>query len=107
MKIVETRTTRMPAFWDTPATQWLPILVLDKMCKHEMDPISIVEDTEQTWFCPQKDGQTDGQTDEQTDKRKDGQADGRHETSIPPFQLRWSGGYNKWQTPKDIWHNPG
>ena len=52
--------------------------LLDKMCKYEMDPISIVEDTERTRFCPQ------------TDRRTDGQG----ETSIPPFQLRWSGAYN-------------
>ena len=41
--------------------------------------MSILEDTERTRFCPQTDRQTDGQGD----------------TSIPPFQLRWSGGYNK------------
>ena len=29
--------------------------LLGKMCKYEMDPTSIVEDTEQTWFCPQTD----------------------------------------------------
>ena len=29
------------------------------MCKYEMDPTSIVEDTERTRFCPQKDRQTD------------------------------------------------
>ena len=29
--------------------------LLDKMCKYEMDPMSIVEDTEQTRFCPQTD----------------------------------------------------
>ena len=52
--------------------------LLDKMCKYEMDPTSIVEDTERTRFCPQIDRWTDGQG----------------ETSIPPFQLRWSGGYN-------------
>ena len=40
--------------------------------------MSIVEDTERTRFCPQ------------TDRRTDGQGD----TSIPPYQLRWSGGYN-------------
>ena len=51
---------------------------LDKLCKYEMDPMSIVEDTERTRFCPQ------------TDRRTNGQGD----TSIPPFQLRWSGGYN-------------
>ena len=55
--------------------------LLDKMCKYEMDPMSIVEDTERTRFCPQ------------TDRRTDGQGD----TSIPPFQLRWSGGYNNCQ----------
>ena len=49
--------------------------LLDKMCKCEMDPASIVEGTEWIRFCPQ--WQTDGQT------------DGQRETSIPPFQLRW------------------
>ena len=29
--------------------------LLDKMCKYEMDPMSIVEDTERTRFCPQTD----------------------------------------------------
>ena len=33
--------------------------LLDKMCKYEMDPTNIVEDTEQTRFCPQTNGQTD------------------------------------------------
>ena len=31
--------------------------------KYEIDPTSIVEDTERTRFCPQMDGQMDGQTD--------------------------------------------
>ena len=52
--------------------------LLDRMCKYEMDSMSIVENTERTRFCPQ------------TDRRTDGQGD----TSIPPFQLRWSRGYN-------------
>ena len=43
-----------------------------------MDPASIVEVTERTRFCPQTDGQKDRWC----------------ETSIAPFQLRWSGGYN-------------
>ena len=47
------------------------------MCKNDMDLASIVEDTEQTPFCPQ------------TDRRTDGQG----ETSIPALQLRWSGVY--------------
>ena len=37
--------------------------LLDKMYKYEMDPMSIVEDTERTRFCPQTDRRTDGQTD--------------------------------------------
>ena len=111
------RQTRTPAFWEYLAASWLPILLihigsqvktrpsqiykkfaknsnfgilqivwhakhqklLDKMCKYEMDLASIVEDTKWTRFCPQTDGGTDGQ----------------RETSIAPFQLRWSGGYNK------------
>ena len=112
-----TRTTRTPAFWwypcrlmithtdlkskeykvkvtnlkNLPKLQICIILkqflhmthflkLLDKMCKYEMDPTSIVEDTERTRFCPQTHGRTDGRT------------DGQGETSIPPFQLRWSGG---------------
>ena len=33
------------------------------MCKYEIDPMSIVEDTERTRFCPQTDRRTDRQTD--------------------------------------------
>ena len=43
------------------------------MCKYEMDLASIVEDTEQTQFCPQTDRWTDGRT------------DGQGETSIYPL----------------------
>ena len=39
-------------------------MLLDKMCKYEMDPTSIVDDTERTRFCPQTDGQMDRQTDD-------------------------------------------
>ena len=39
------------------------LIMLDKMCKYEMDPASIVKDTEQIWFCPQTDRRMDGQTD--------------------------------------------
>ena len=59
------------------ATHFLKLL--DQMCKYEIDPMSIVEDTERIRFCRQTEGRTDGQG----------------ETSIPPFQLRWSGGYNQ------------
>ena len=30
-----------------------------------------------------------------TDRQMDGRTDGQGKTSIPPFQLRWSGGYKK------------
>ena len=39
------------------------LMLLDKMCKYEMDPTSIVEDTERTRVCPQTDRRTDRQTD--------------------------------------------
>ena len=38
---------------------------------------------------------TDGRTDRRTDGRTDRRTDGQGDTSIPPYQLRWSGGYNK------------
>ena len=50
--------------------------LLYKMCKYEMDPTSIVEDTVQTWFCPQTDRRT-------------------RWNQYTPFQLHWSGGYNE------------
>ena len=31
--LTKTRTTRMPAFWDTPATSWLPTLVIPIRCQ--------------------------------------------------------------------------
>ena len=37
--------------------------LLNKMFKYEMDPASMVEDTERTQFHPQTDGQMDGRTD--------------------------------------------
>ena len=56
--------------------------LLDKMCKYEMHPSSIVEDTRWTQFCPQTDGQMDRQT---------------TWNQYTPFQLRWSGGIIKHQ----------
>ena len=50
------------------------------MCKYEMDPTSIVEDTERTRFCPQ--------TDRLTDKVK---------PVYPPFNFAEAGGYKKHQ----------
>ena len=41
--------------------------LLDKMGKYEMDPASIVEDTERTRFGLHTDGQTDGRTDRRTE----------------------------------------
>ena len=51
--------------------------LLDNMCKYEMDPMSIVEDTERTLFCPQTDRRMDGQMDRQTD--------GQGETSMQSY----------------------
>ena len=55
------------------------------MCKYEMDLTSIVEDTEQTRFCPQMDGQTDRPMDRRTDDVK---------PVYPPFNFVEAGGYN-------------
>ena len=41
----------------------IPPNFIDKMCKYEMDPMSFVEDTERTRFCPQTDRRMDGRTD--------------------------------------------
>ena len=41
--------------------------LLDDMYTYEMDPVSIVKDTQWTRFHPQMDGQMDGRTDGQTD----------------------------------------
>ena len=38
--------------------------MLNKMNSYEMDPASIVQDTEWTGFCPQRDGQTHRQMNE-------------------------------------------
>ena len=40
--------------------------LLDNVCKYEMHPMSIVEDTEWTWFCQPMDWRTDGQRDKLT-----------------------------------------
>ena len=121
LRPIKTRTTRTPAFWGYPppphdypyhwvildpkskedkvkvtnlkkfakiSNFWIlkralhtthHLKLLNKMCKYEMDSMSIVEYTERTRFCPPTDSRTDGQGD----------------TSIPPFQLRWNGGYKK------------
>ena len=55
------------------------------MCKYEMDPASIVKDTELTLFCPQMDRRTGGKTD-------------KVKPVYPPLTLL-NGGYNK---PYDI-----
>ena len=48
------------------------------MCKYEMDPVSMVEDTEQTPLCSEMDRWTDAQTDKM---------DGQGETSLPSFNF--------------------
>ena len=59
------------------------------MCKFETDPVSIVEGIEWTRFCPQTD--RDRRTEEQG------------ETIIPPFQLRWSRGYDNMGQVTELW----
>ena len=65
------KVTNLKNFWILKralhATHLLKLL--NKMCKYEMDPMSIVEDTERTQFCPQADRRTDGRKDGQTDRR--------------------------------------
>ena len=39
------------------------LMLVNKLCKFEMDLASIVQDTERTWFGLQTDGGTDGRTD--------------------------------------------
>ena len=62
------KVTNLTNFWISKralhATHLLKLL--DKMCKYAMDPMSIVEDTERTRFCPQTDRRTDGQMDRRT-----------------------------------------
>ena len=72
-------------FWKKTlhATQFLKLL--DKMCKFEMDTANIVEDTEQTRFCPQ------------TDRRKD------KVNPVYSFQLRWEGGIIIVNTEISLW----
>ena len=53
--------------------------LLERMCKYEIDPTSIVEDRERTRFCPE----TDGWTDRRTDKVK---------PVYPPFNFIEAGG---------------
>ena len=50
-----------------------PLKLLDKMCKYDMDPMSIVEDT----------GRTESDTILSTDGQMDRWTDGQGETSIP------------------------
>ena len=64
--------------------------LVDKICKYEMDAVSILDDTLRTRFCPQTDRWTDGQG----------------ETSVPPFNfvgdgVGWGWGYNKKTT---VWN---
>ena len=52
--------TKISNFWILKRALHVTHLLklLDKMCKYEMDPMSIVEDTERTRFCPQTDRRT-------------------------------------------------
>ena len=72
-------------FWKKIYTQHpTPLKSLDKMSQYKMDLASILEDIEQTRFCPQMDRQTYKQ-------RDDRWTDGQGEASIP-LHLRWAKG---------------
>ena len=58
--------------------------LVNKMCKFEMDPVSIVQDTEQTLFGLQTNGQMDGRIDRQADRQS--------KTSIRPLNFVGGGG---------------
>ena len=65
VKVKVTNLKNSPKFWNAHYT-WHLLKLLDKMCKYEMDPMRIVEDTERTRFCPQTDKRTDRRTDRRT-----------------------------------------
>ena len=77
-KVKATHSNNLPFFfnYETSFTSYNSLMLLDKMCKYKMDPLSIGEDTERTRFCPQ------------TDRRA-------RWNQYTLFQLRWSGGYNE------------
>ena len=68
--------TKMSNLWiweqTLHGTHLLKLLI--KMCKYKMDPMSIVEDTERTRFCPQ--------TDKRTERRRD-----KVKPVYPPFNF--------------------
>ena len=96
----------MPAFWDTPATPWLSMLVIHirsqvktiaknayfeilQRTLHVTHLLKLLGKMYKYEIDPtrtvgtterMRDGWTDGQTDERTDRRMDGQS----ETNIPP-----------------------
>ena len=82
-KVKVTNLKNLPKFQILTQTLHVTHLMklLDKICKYEMDPTSIVEDTEWTRFCPQTDWQMGGRTDGRT-----------RWNQYTPFQLRRSGG---------------
>ena len=104
-KLIQTRTTRTPAFWDTPRCPMIThtsdshqfpcqnkilqetlhvthlLKLLDKMYKYEMDPTRTVGATERT----QDGGRTDRGTDRGADRRTEWNQHTRQ-------QLRCSGG---------------
>ena len=119
-----TRTTKTPAFWGYPAASWLPIQLsligsqvkrrqsqsykIKEFAKIQIFEFCYKQNTQHTfWSCLMRYGNMKWiwqvllkiQSGHHffhrwTDGRTDGRTDGQGETSIPPFQLSWSGGYN-------------
>ena len=101
-----TRTTRTPAFWGYPPPphdypyHWV---ILDPKSKEDKVKVTNLKKSPkfQIWngsdeYSWRYRADTILSTDGQTDRQTDGQGD----TSIPPYQLRWSGGYNELL----LWH---
>ena len=117
----ETRTTRTPVFWDTPAAPWLPILVINIRSQvkttqsqnykfKKIAKIANFKILQETWHAThllkllykmykyEMDLIRTVEATERTrdagrtrDRRTDGRTDGRSETNIPPQQLRCAG----------------
>ena len=72
---------------DTPALK-----LLNEVCKYEMDPSSLVEDTERTWFCPQTDRGTrwNRYTTPSTSLKKSSQI-----THTCHIKVKWTDGFTR------------
>ena len=96
---MRTRTTRTPAFWGhLPLPHDYPYywFILDPKSKEDKVKVTNLKNSPKFQLFQvllKIDYRVD--TILSTDGQTDGGTDGQGETSIPPFQLHWSSGYNK------------